>query len=152
MTMAPELRKSLLKWAEQTGGEDLQQKMAKQLTEYTSYFDRTHSLWARVCGHHSSETGSNPGSAQEPTLEWIVQYLTFNELCKLIQSLCPKIFPNWSTEKHGRQPPAKSWPAHLARLGRLRNESAHLRNVTFQDMEDLLKTTREMRRDMREYL
>ena len=152
MTMAPELRKSLLKWAEQTGGEDLQQKVTKHLTEYTSYFDRTHSLWARVCGHHSSEIRGDRGAAQEPTVEKIVQYLTFNELSNLIQSLCPKIFLDWSKEILGRQPPAKRWPAHLARLGRLRNQSAHLRNVTFQDMEDLLTTIREMRWDMREYL
>jgi hypothetical protein len=150
--MTPELRKSLLKWAEQIGSEDLHQKLTKHLMEYTKDFDRTHSLWATICGHHSSEIGGNHGAAQEPTVERIVEYLTFNELSNLIQSLCPKIFPNWSKEIPGRQPPAKSWSAHLARLSRLRNQSAHLRNVTFQDMEDLLTTTREMRRDMKDYV
>jgi energy-coupling factor transporter ATP-binding protein EcfA2 len=150
--MPPELRKSLSIWAKQTGGEDLQQKLMKHLIEYTKDFHRTHNLWAHVCGHHSSEIGGNDGATQEPTVEMIVEYLTFNELSNLIQSLCPKIFPNWSKEMPGRQPPAKSWPAHLARLSRLRNQSAHLRNVTFQDMEDLLTATREMRRDIKDHI
>jgi hypothetical protein len=106
----------------------------------------------RICGLHSSEIGGNGNRIHEPPVERIVEYLTFNELSDLIQSLCPNIFPNWSKEIPGRQPPAKSWPAHLARLRRLRNRSAHLRKVTFQDMEDLLITTREMRRDMKDYV
>jgi len=34
----------------------------------------------------------------------------------------------------------------------LRNQAAHLRNVTFQDMEDLLATVNEMGRDMLDYV
>jgi hypothetical protein len=152
LPMATELRKLLSDWAEQTGGEDLKQKLTKYLTEYTKDFHRTHTLWARVCGLHSLEIGSNGDATHEPTEGRIVEYLTFNELSKLIRSLCPKVFPNWGKETPGRQPPAKSWSAHLARLSRLRNQSAHLRNVTFQDMEDLLTTIRELRRDMKDYV
>ena len=120
--------------------------------EYTKNFYRTNNLWTRVCGLQTSEIGGNGDEKQEPTVERIVEYLTFNELAELIQSLCPKIIPSWGKEIPGHQPPSKTWPTHLARLRRLRNQSAHLRNVTFQDMEDLLTTTREMRRDMRDYV
>ena len=152
LPMTPELRKSLSEWAQQTGGEDLQQGLTKHLIEYTKDFHRTHSLWARVCGHHASEIGGNDGATQDPTVERIVEYLTFSELSNLIQSLCPEVFPNWGKETFGRQPPSKTWPTYLARIRRLRNQSAHLRNVTFQDMEDLLTTTREMRRDIKDHI
>ena len=152
LPMTPELRKSLSEWAQQTGDEDLQQGLTKYLIEYTKDFHRTHSLWARVYGHHPSEIGGNDGAIQDPTVERIVEYLTFSELSNLIQSLCPEVFPNWGKETFGRQPPSKTWPTYLARIRRLRNQSAHLRNVTFQDMEDLLTTTREMRRDIKDHM
>ena len=148
--MAPELRKSLTDWAQKTGSDDLHEKVMKHLTEYTINFHRTHSIWTRVCGMHSSAIGGMDVAIIEPKVESIAEYLTFNELSDLIQSFCPIVFPNWCKAIPGRQPPAKSWGSHLARLRRIRNMSAHLRNVSFQDMEDLLTTTREMRRDIKD--
>jgi len=150
--MTSEARKWLLEWARQTGSEDLQRDLTRHLTAYTREFYRTRNLWTRVCDLHLKEVGGDGGSIQEPPLEKIADYLTFNELSALVLGLCPNTFPKWKTEIRGRQSPAKRWPAHLARVERLRNQSAHLRNVTFQDMEDLLKTAEEMRRDMLEYV
>jgi hypothetical protein len=150
--MTLELRKSLSDWAQRTGGENLQQKLTKHLTQYTAEFIGTHSLWTRICSICSSETGINDETTEDATFERIVECLSFSELSGLILSLCPKVFPGWAKETPGRQPPAKTWPTYLARLGRIRNQSAHLRNVTFQDMEDLLTTTRVMRRDIKDYV
>ena len=152
LPMTPELRKSLSDWAQQTGGEELQRSLTKHLTDYTKEFHQTRNLWIRVRDMHSSELGVTGEIVQEPSMAKIAEYLTFSELSNLIQSLCPEIFPNWRKDTPGRQPPSKTWPTHLARLRRLRNQAAHLRNVTFQDMEDLLTTTREMRRDMKDYI
>jgi hypothetical protein len=150
--MTAEMRKSLLDWAQQTGGEDLQQELTRYLTDYTKEFYKTRNLWARVCALYGEATDGNGGSIAEPPLEKIIEYVTFGELSTLVLSLCPDVFPNWKREVGGRQSPTRSWPAHLARLRRLRNQSAHLRNVTFQDMEDLLTTVKEMRRDMLGYV
>jgi len=151
LPMTPELRKSLSDWSQQIGSAEVQQSLTKHLTDYTNEFYRARNLWNRVCSlHASSELDTAEGAAQTPPLVKITEYLTFSELSNLILGLCPEIFPNWGKETFGKQPPSKTWPTYLARLRRLRNLSAHLRNVTFQDMEDLLTTTREMRRDMEE--
>ena len=150
--MTGETRKSLLIWAEQTGSEDLRQQLTRYLAGYTQEFYRSHNLWTRVCGLYTEGARGDGGSILEPPLEKIVDYLTFNELSALVLGLCPTVFPDWEKEIRGRQPPAKSWPAYLARVERLRNQSAHLRNVTFQDMEDLLTTAEQMRRDMLQYV
>jgi hypothetical protein len=152
MPISPEVRKLLSVWAEQTGGEDLKQKLGTLLSEYTTDFLRSHSLYARITGLFSAESGIDDDTPGEPTLERIVDYLTFSELSHLVQRLCPEILPLWTRETMGRQSPAKRWPAYLARLQRIRNQTAHLRNVTFQDMEDLLTTLREIRKDMKDYV
>lgn len=151
MPISSELRRSLLGWAREAGSEGLQQKLLRHLTDYTKDFYSTRNLWSRVCRLHT-ELDENPRELQDPPLEKVAEYLTFNELGDLILNLCPEVFPNWGKETSGRQPPAKRWPTYLARLRRLRNQSAHLRNITFQDMEDLLSTSEEMRRDMIEYI
>ena len=151
LPMSSELRKSLSDWSQQTGSAEVQQSLTKHLTDYTNEFYRARNLWNRVCSlHSSSELDIAEGALKTPPLAKIVEYLTFSELSNLILGLCPEIFPNWGKETFGKQPPSKTWPTYLARLRRLRNQSAHLRNITFQDMEDLLTTTREMRRDMEE--
>jgi hypothetical protein len=61
------------------------------------------------------------------------------------------VFPRWTDKEIGKEPPTKRWPAYMALLQRLRNQSAHLRNVAFQDIEDMLTTVREIRRDIEKY-
>jgi len=151
-SVSPELRKALSEWAQQKGGEDLRTELTRHLAEFSKEFESTHNLWARVCGLYAAEKGSNFEEGTEFPLERIAEFLTFNELSRLILGLCREAFDNWNREELGKQPPAKRWPAYLARLGRLRNQAAHLRNVTFQDMEDLLVTAKEMRRDIQEYV
>jgi hypothetical protein len=151
-TISPELRKSLLDWAHLKGGADLRRELTRRFTEFSQEFDCTHNLWSRVCGLYAAEEDESQEAEAEPRLERIVDFLTFSELSNLILGLCGEAFENWNREQPGKQSPAKRWPAHLARLRRLRNQSAHLRNVTFQDMEDLLATLKEMRRDIQEYV
>ena len=45
----------------------------------------------------------------------------------------------------------EEWQEALAKVARLRNQVAHLRNVRFQDMEDLARTLDRMRRDVIDY-
>ena len=42
---------------------------------------------------------------------------------------------------------SKRWPGYLTRVRRLRNDAAHLRNISFQEIEDLLKDLNEIRKD-----
>jgi hypothetical protein len=77
--------------------------------------------------------------------------MTFGELTNLLLSLDSFVFPRWTDKEIGKEPPAKRWPGYMALFRRLRNQSAHLRNVAFQDIEDLLITVREIRRDIEKY-
>ncbi|MFH1932586.1 MAG: hypothetical protein ABIN18_13490 [Pseudomonadota bacterium] len=150
--VTPELRRLLSEWADNKGGENLRTELTRHLTDFSKEFERTHNLWTRVCCLYAAEKGATLDEDTEPPLGRIVEFLTFSELSSLILGLCREAFDNWNREEPGKQPPAKRWPAYLARLGRLRNQAAHLRNVTFQDMEDLLVTAKDMRRDIREYV
>ena len=105
-----------------------------------------------MCGLHAEETGEEVGAGPEPPLANIVAYMTFGELSNLLLSLDSSVFVRWEAgAEQGKDSPAKRWPEYMARLRRLRNQSAHLRNVALQDIEDLLVTVRQMRRDIQDY-
>jgi hypothetical protein len=77
-----------------------------------------------------------------------VDYLTFKEIADLVQSIHDKIFATSNWEKLGVQAPKQRWPAYFSRIRRLRNAAAHLRNLSFQDVEDLLSDLRSLREDL----
>lgn len=43
------------------------------------------------------------------------------------------------------------WREYISRVRRLRNQVAHLRNVSFQDVEDLVNVVGYMRKDLIAY-
>ena len=146
--VSAELRKSLQVWSRNIGSPNLPQEVSKHLLAYQKEFDQAHSLWAKVCQLYRDELGEE---AIDPPLAKIVDYVTFNELANLLMSLETVAFPRSTNQDAKREPPSKRWPTYLARLRRLRNQSAHLRNVGFQDFEELLRTVKEMRWDIQNY-
>jgi len=91
------------------------------------------------------------GSADEPSVVEAVDYLTFKELADLVQSLQDKIFAVKGWEKVGEEAPRQRWPSNFSRIRRLRNAAAHLRNPSFQDVEDLLRDLRSLREDLHKF-
>jgi hypothetical protein len=146
-----DLRKSLLEWAKTTGGQPRQQELGQYLSQYQRKFEAERHLWARIRGLYAKDLGVELGPRTEPPVAKAVSYLTFGELTNLILSLDAVAFPRWTGTEIGKDPPGKRWPGYVALLRRLRNQSAHLRNVAFQDIEDLMVTVREMRKDIEKY-
>ncbi len=64
--------------------------------------------------------------------------------------LIDQVFPRFPDEVAAKRV-KEGWQEALAKVARLRNQVAHLRNVRFQDMEDLARTLDRMRRDVIDY-
>ena len=64
--------------------------------------------------------------------------------------LIDQVFPHFPDEVSAKRV-KEGWQEALAKAARLRNQVAHLRNVRFQDMEDLARTLDRMRRDVIDY-
>jgi hypothetical protein len=88
----------------------------------------------------------------EPTPEQAVGCLTFGELSAILQSLTDRVFLDKPRSNRFIDSPKKRWPDYLTKVRRLRNEAAHLRNISFQDIEDLLEILNAIRRDQLDFL
>lgn len=152
--IAPELYKALLTWAYETGGEshgnELREKMGRFLSEQQKDFKKLHNLWTAACERWRVATGRE-GTADEPSVVEAVDYLTFKEVAELVQSLQDRIFADKNWEKLGVEAPKQRWPSYFSRIRRLRNAAAHLRNLSFQDVEDLLRDLRSLREDLHKF-
>jgi hypothetical protein len=73
-----------------------------------------------------------------------------DQLGKLVLALIDQVFPRFPDGLAARRV-KEGWQEALAKVARLRNQVAHLRNVRFQDMEDLTRTLDRMRRDVIDY-
>jgi hypothetical protein len=78
----------------------------------------------------------------------VADYLTFNELADVLITLADRIFTKRDPFKTDAEQPGKRWQGYLSTMRRLRNRTAHLRNVGFQQLEDLLSISRTMRSDL----
>lgn len=89
----------------------------------------------------------------EPLPEQVPEYLLFSELADVVLSLESKLFlaKSRNPKRLFATHPRDRWKIHLERIRRLRNEAAHLRNISFQDIEDLLESLKEMRRDQLDF-
>jgi len=76
-----------------------------------------------------------------------IDYLTLDQLGALVIQLIEEVFPRL-TNGLGKQQLRDRWREGVAKVRRLRNQVAHLRNVGFQDMEDLTGMLERMRRDI----
>ena len=146
-----DFRKSLLEWAKVNGGPDQQESLGRYITQYQKEFNAGHNLWSRIRELYATDMQIELADNVEPPFAKTVSFMTFSELSNLILSLGSTAFPRWDGTDFSREPPGRRWPAYLALLGRLRNQTAHLRNVAFQDMEDLFTIVREMRKDIDRY-
>jgi hypothetical protein len=79
-----------------------------------------------------------------------LDYLTLDQLGRLVLVLIDQVFPRFPDIAVARRV-KEGWQEALAKVARLRNQVAHLRNVRFQDMEDLARTLDRMRRDVIDY-
>jgi len=113
-------------------------------------FEATSNLWSKVCAVFCETLG--PGVRAEPTPEQAVGCLTFGELSAILQSLTDRVFLDKPRSNRFIDSPKKRWPDYLTKVRRLRNEAAHLRNISFQDIEDLLEILTAIRRDQLDFL
>jgi hypothetical protein len=139
----------LMDWASQQtppGQPDLRASLGQFLAQESAKFRATNNLWSEVCKVFRESHGLDNINS-EPTPEQAVVCLTFNQLKDLVQTLSDKLFLDEPRTKRFGEPPSKRWPIYLTRVRRLRNDVAHLRNTSFQDIEDLLKDLNELRQD-----
>jgi hypothetical protein len=148
-----ELQPTLLDWASKIPGADpkaAKEDLAKLLKEKREEFEGTSNLWTKVCVVFSDSLGT--GERKEPTPEQTVGCLTFAELAAILQTLTSRVFLDKPRSNRLIDSPKKRWPDYLTKVRRLRNEAAHLRNIKFQDIEDLLESLNAIRRDQLEFL
>ena len=150
----PELQRALLDWAGQipvVAPYDAKGALGKLLKEKRDEFEEANNLWTKVCIVFR-ESQWLETTMTEPTPEQVVGCLTFAELGDLLQSLTDKVFLEKPRSKRMVEPPRKRWPVYLTTIRRLRNEAAHLRNIGFQDIEDLLEILDAIRQDQLDFL
>lgn len=143
-----EVRKGLLGWATANAAEH-KAGISKQLADLEAADKLNNNLWTKVCAVFREDTKS--AADAEPPLQSVVEYLTFNELADVLLSQPVAAFIATDYARLAIEPPANRWPNYLTSIRRLRNQVAHLRNVSFQDIEDLLQTVRMMREDQRRF-
>jgi hypothetical protein len=139
----------LMDWAAQQtlpGQPDLRAALGQFLGQESAKFRAAHNLWSEVCRVFRESYGLDNINS-EPAPEQAVSCLTFNQLKDLLQTLSDKLFLDKPRTTRFGEPPSKRWPVYLTRVRRLRNDAAHLRNISFQDIEDLLKDLDEIRQD-----
>jgi len=150
----PELQTALFGWTKQipaSASFNAQESLGRLLKAERFKFEVSANLWTKICEVFEESYGLNTPSV-EPTPEQTVNFLTFSELSALLQSLEERVFLSESKSKLMITPPKKRWPDYMTKVRRLRNEAAHLRNISFQDIEDLLRILDSIRRDQIEFL
>ena len=150
---APELQRALLDWAGQipvVPPYEAKAALGTLLKEQREKFEAASNLWTKVCSVFAASLGG--GMRAEPTPEQTVGCLTFAELSAILQSLTDRVFLDKPRSNRIIDPPKKRWPDYLTKVRRLRNDAAHLRNIGFQDIEDLLEILNAVRRDQLDFL
>jgi len=144
------LNKVLLDWARDNGGQETRDNLNSLLVEHRKAFRSSNSLWVRIIRMIREDV---PPGDPEPMPEHLmsVDYLTFGELGRLLLDLFDDVFPMLASQDSKKKLLKATWEGYITKLGKLRNNTAHLRNVCFQDMEDLRTVVEAMRRDLLEY-
>lgn len=148
-----DLQRTLLEWVGKLAVPDpnaAKTELAKFLKEKREEFEVSSNLWTKVCALFSESLGT--GEIKEPTPEQAVGYLTFAELSAILQTLTDRVFLDKPRSNRMVDSPKDRWPDYLTKVRRLRNEAAHLRNIKFQDIEDLLAILDAIRRDQLDFL
>lgn len=147
--MPGELNKAILQWADEQGGVEAKASLNAILVDHRKAFREGNSVWANV---ERMMTAFKPADEQGglPAHLRSIDFLTFNELSVVLLDLLDDVFPGvpLGVEKKRLQ---DRWRENMARIQRLRNTVAHLRNVEFRDMEGLAGIVETMRNDLRAY-
>lgn len=149
----PELQRTLLEWSSKipvVDPYDAKHELGVLFGKERKKYEASKNLWTKVCAVFVNSYG--PSVTADPTPDQIVDCLTFAELAALLQSLSSRVFLEKARTGRIVDPPHKRWPDYLTKVRRLRNEAAHLRNISFQDVEDLLEILRAVRRDQLDFL
>ena len=144
--MPPTLNKALLEWATKAGGLDLRKSLNDLLVEHRGAFKAGNSVWVKVSRMMPQEEDAE---GQEPAIAnhlRCIDYLTLAELSDVLLELFDDVFPR--VDANRKNSVKERWRESLVIVRRLRNDVAHLRNVSFQDMEDLAGTIEKMRKDL----
>lgn len=141
-----ELNRTLLSWAKEKCPPDAVKELNDLILKHRQDFKTKNSVWETVNAMLRLENVNNDGLQHIQGLD----YLTLDQLGRLVLMLIDQVFPRFPDEVSAKRV-KEGWQEALAKVARLRNQVAHLRNVRFQDMEDLARTLERMRRDVIDY-
>ena len=141
-----ELNRSLLDWAKQNCPAEAVKGLSDLLLHHRTEFKKANSAWARATHMMGQDNLTSDGS---PHIQ-CVDYLTLDQLGRLVLGLMEEAFPHLG-DALAKKRVRENWQESVAKVRRLRNQVAHLRNVGFQDMEDLARALERMRRDIIDY-
>lgn len=152
-----DLNRAILEWAKQNCKPEAVKGLNDLLLHHRTEFKKANSVWVTVTAMIQQDNVPVDGS---PHIQCI-DYLTLDQLGRLVLGLKDQVFPRLndkSTKEQRKEPRFRcasepsdllgNWRAAVAKIRRLRNQVAHLRNVGFQDMEDLVGSLKRMRTDV----
>jgi hypothetical protein len=141
-----ELNRDLLAWAKAKCPPEAAKELSDLLSKHRQEFKKNNSAWEAATAIMRRDGLEDDA---EPHLQRL-EYLTLDQLGRLVLGLIDRIFPRLPDDLTTKRV-KDDWNEAVAKVGRLRNQVAHLRNVGFQDMEDLARTLERMRRDVIDY-
>ena len=141
-----ELNRAILKWSRENSSEAAHKNLTELLNAYRESFRTANSVWATANNMMERDKVADGGSLHLQAID----YLTFDQLGTLMIGLMDQAFPRLANDTEKKRV-RDGWLEAVAKVRRLRNQVAHLRNVSFQDMEDLARTLERMRRDVIDY-
>jgi hypothetical protein len=142
------LNEDVLKWSRETNpdADGPHKALTTLITDRRKAFKTANSVWATTQKMMERDQVTDDGSRHIQSID----YLTFDQLGTLMVSSMDYAFPR-IVKGGDKKRVRESWQEGVAKIRRLRNQVAHLRNVSFQDMEDLARTLERMRRDVIDY-
>ena len=140
------LNATIRKWSKDNNSDASHKTLIEILNQHRDAFRGENSAWAGAIKMMERDNVVGDESRHLHAIE----YLTFNQLGALLIGLMDQAFPHLLKDFEKKQV-RERWQEGIAKMGRLRNRGAHLRNVGFQDMEDLTRTLERMRRDIIDY-
>jgi hypothetical protein len=140
------LNGAILKWSRENCSEEAHKVLTSILSEHRDAFKAANSAWYTAMKMMQRDGAADDGS---PHIQCI-DYLTLDQLGVLVLALMGEVFPHLKKESDKKRV-REAWLEAVAKMRRLRNQVAHLRNVGFQDMEDLTRTLERMRQDVIDY-
>jgi hypothetical protein len=148
--LSEEISQEFIHWFEKRSGIVLKQSLNTLILQHRDVFRKDNSIWGRVTRMMRAD-GYEADELSIPEHLGCINYLTFNELEVILVELLDEVFPAIASDDLAKRRTKERWQENLSKLRRLRNRVAHLRNVGFQDMEDLVGAIEILRKDLIAY-